>query len=539
MPTLLELREEVLDCTRCPLAEGRTQVVFGVGAPDAELMFVGEGPGAEEDRQGLPFVGRSGKLLDQLVLEEMGLTRDDVFVANTVKCLRYTAQVQLGDGTWERVGRLVRRRYDGTVMAVDRTGTLVPKRVVGWHASPLAGRRVFRLSYRSAKRAGLGRVGVELTGDHEVLTDEGWVAVQDLRAGARVATGHGLSATAFDAVCGTLLGDGHLAASSSHISFSHSAHQAPYAGFKAALLAEFQPRVGFHEVAAVVGGERRHEVVAVRTLAHRSLRVLREEFYRDGSKCVPGWLLESLNARMLALWFMDDGYLRIRAGRRPLAEIATCGFAAEDLLLLSGALAALDLQVTVRRGRLHFDADASRRLSLLIAPYVPEPMRYKLDPDVAAAVPFRADAWHIGPPHVLYDEIVVEEVEPGTDQTFFCLDVEDVHNFVTAGGVVHNCRPPGNRDPRPEEVAACRPWLEQQIDLVDPKVIVTLGNFSTKLLLATTDGITKLRGRTYPYRSGAVLVPTFHPAAVLRGGAAQLTQMRADLARAKLALESP
>ena len=186
MPTLLELREEVLDCTRCPLAEGRTQVVFGVGAPDADLMFVGEGPGAEEDRQGLPFVGRSGKLLDQLVLEEMGLDRrEDCYTANTVKC-----------------------------------------------------------------------------------------------------------------------------------------------------------------------------------------------------------------------------------------------------------------------------------------------------------------------------------------------------------------RPPGNRDPRPEEIASCRPWLEQQIDLIEPTVIVTLGNFSTKLLLATTEGITKLRGRTYPYRSGAVLVPTFHPAAVLRGGAAQLTQMRADLARAKLALEA-
>ena len=186
MPTLLELREEVLDCTRCPLAEGRTQVVFGVGAPDADLMFVGEGPGAEEDRQGLPFVGRSGKLLDQLVREEMDFERtESAFTCNVLKC-----------------------------------------------------------------------------------------------------------------------------------------------------------------------------------------------------------------------------------------------------------------------------------------------------------------------------------------------------------------RPPGNRDPLPGEIDQCRPWLETQIDLIDPRVIVTLGNFATKLLLDTTDGITKLRGRTYTYRSGATLVPTFHPAAVLRGGAAQLAQMRADLARAKLVLEA-
>src|SRR5947208_16391228 len=82
---------------------------------------------------------------------------------------------------------------------------------------------------------------------------------------------------------------------------------------------------------------------------------------------------------------------------------------------------------------------------------------------------------------------------------------------------VVKCRPPGNRDPQPEEIDACRPWLDAQIDMIDPKVFVTLGNFASKLLLDTATGITKLRGKTYPYRSG-VLVPTFHPAAVLRGG---------------------
>jgi DNA polymerase len=80
------LRERALTCTACRLCEGRTQVVFGTGDPRAELMFVGEGPGAEEDRQGLPFVGRSGKLLDRLMWEEMGLTRETAYIANVVKC---------------------------------------------------------------------------------------------------------------------------------------------------------------------------------------------------------------------------------------------------------------------------------------------------------------------------------------------------------------------------------------------------------------------------------------------------------------------
>src|ERR1700760_2534870 len=73
-------------CTRCPqLAAGRTTVVFGSGNADADLMFVGEAPGANEDKQGLPFVGQAGRLLDTL-LGEIGLTRGDVFVANTLKC---------------------------------------------------------------------------------------------------------------------------------------------------------------------------------------------------------------------------------------------------------------------------------------------------------------------------------------------------------------------------------------------------------------------------------------------------------------------
>jgi uracil-DNA glycosylase len=75
-------------------------------------------------------------------------------------------------------------------------------------------------------------------------------------------------------------------------------------------------------------------------------------------------------------------------------------------------------------------------------------------------------------------------------------------------------RPPQNRDPQPDEIAACRPWLDAQIRLVDPKVVVTLGNFAAKTLLETTTGITRLRGRTHPFQ-GRVLLPTFHPAAAL------------------------
>jgi uracil-DNA glycosylase len=77
--------EETAGCTRCALAEGRTQVVFGAGHPDADLMFVGEAPGFHEDKQGIPFVGQAGKLLDRL-LAGVGLERSDVYIANVLKC---------------------------------------------------------------------------------------------------------------------------------------------------------------------------------------------------------------------------------------------------------------------------------------------------------------------------------------------------------------------------------------------------------------------------------------------------------------------
>ncbi len=82
---LREYAEQTAGCTKCALAEGRTQVVFGSGNPDADLMFVGEAPGFHEDQQGVPFVGQAGKLLDRL-LEGIGLTRADVFVVNVLKC---------------------------------------------------------------------------------------------------------------------------------------------------------------------------------------------------------------------------------------------------------------------------------------------------------------------------------------------------------------------------------------------------------------------------------------------------------------------
>ena len=84
--SLDELRTAIGDCRRCKLCSGRTHLVFGVGNPRAKLMFVGEGPGRDEDLQGEPFVGRAGQLLTDIITKGIGLKRADVYIANVVKC---------------------------------------------------------------------------------------------------------------------------------------------------------------------------------------------------------------------------------------------------------------------------------------------------------------------------------------------------------------------------------------------------------------------------------------------------------------------
>ena len=104
---------------------------------------------------------------------------------------------------------------------------------------------------------------------------------------------------------------------------------------------------------------------------------------------------------------------------------------------------------------------------------------------------------------------------------------------------VLKCRPPGNRDPRTEEIDACKGYLREQIRLISPEVVMTLGNFATKLLLNTEIGITRLRGRPHRWWLDAVLIPTFHPAAALRGGDRVTDQMREDFALVRSILEHP
>jgi uracil-DNA glycosylase len=119
----------------------------------------------------------------------------------------------------------------------------------------------------------------------------------------------------------------------------------------------------------------------------------------------------------------------------------------------------------------------------------------------------------------LLDRLIAEELEMARADVY-------IANVV-------KCRPPNNRNPLPDEVATCKPYLDGQIAAIAPTVIVGLGNFAVQTLLETTTGVSRLRGASYPFRGGS-LIPTYHPSYVLRrGSGAELAQMRADFIRAK------
>ena len=512
---LEDLSDEIGDCTRCKLCKGRQNIVFGVGSPDADIMFIGEGPGRDEDVQGEPFVGRAGQLLTKII-EAMGYKRSEVYIANIVKCLRYNAMVQLGDGRWERIGRLVRNRYSGTVRSIDSNGHITNKRVIGWHESPLADRSVYRLTYKSARRAGASKCAIYLTGDHPVLTERGYIEACKLKKEDRIASGQGFSKTAKSVISGMLLGDGHINAKQAHLSFSHSHKQSTYAKFKASLLRKelgCKIKVG----TASAGGERRYSIVQCRTLAQRGLHIIRDSFYKGRKKIVPDYLAKEIDLMALAIWFMDDGYMRIRPPRKPSAEIATCSFSKPDIEILLKGIKNLGINAYTRNNRIFFDVEATKKLSKLIAPYVPPSMRWKIHPEIEKKVAYQPSLYKKKTlPEVLYDQVDVSKINHmGTDKTFFCIDVEDTHNFVTTGGVVHNCRPPNNRNPEPDETGTCKPFLIRQVEIIEPRVIVCLGSVATQNLLETEDKISQMRGKFTEWQ-GTPVMPTYHPAFLLR-----------------------
>ena len=334
-PTLAALTAQCLGCQRCELSQGRTNVVVGRGNPEADVLIIGEGPGQHEDETGLPFVGKSGQLLEKILAAVSLSTDTDVYIANVVKCLTADTLV-LTEVGYQSLGQLVRDRWSGQVLSLDPQRRLVWRPLVGWHQSPLAGRSLYHVTLPGQD------LGYTATADHPVLTRRGWLPVADLLPGDLVAT-----------------------------------------GLPAGSEARWRP------------------------------------------------LLAALRNSPLAI-----------APSPQLSDLAG--------------------QITA------WQAVQARP--------VPTPLQL---------------------------------------ETVYCLEVADTANFITPAGVVHNCRPPGNRVPAATEIEACKPFLLEQIRLIDPKIVLFTGATALKALTGEKRGITKIRGQWLNWE-GRHCMAIFHPAYLLR-----------------------
>lgn len=329
-----ELAAHCQQCDRCGLGQKRINAVIGRGNLNADIMVIGEGPGQNEDEQGLPFVGKSGQLLEKILASVQLDSQKDVYIANMVKCVTKDTPILTQQG-YKTIGWIVDNRWSGEVLSVAPDRQLKWKKITGWYRSPLGGRPLYRVTDKESN------LGYTATGDHPILSRRGWIPVEELQPRDLVATG------------------------------------------------------------------------------------------------MPGRIDREM--RNLEMAFRDR------------------------LPILSSSLTA-----TLVSGKTEWKT------------------------------------------------VIKLPISPSeTAMDVYCIDVEETANFVTPAGVVHNCRPPGNRTPTPEEIFACKPYLLEQIRLVDPKIILFTGATAYKGLTGKKQGITKIRGQWLEWESRQCMA-IFHPAYLLR-----------------------
>jgi uracil-DNA glycosylase family 4 len=518
--SMVPLAEHCNSCQRCDLGATRTHAVVGRGNLKAPIMIIGEGPGQNEDETGLPFVGKAGQLLEKILASVKLDTEQDVYIANMVKCLGGDTRVFTKEGA-KRLSWIVKNQWSGEVLSVDDEGHLVWKKVIGWHRSSVAGRPLYKVSFKNGTNSNKSEVGYIATGDHPVLTRRGWINVQDLRDDDLVATGTPAPGSrGLQVLLGSLLGDAGIDLNG-QFHERYSIQQEAYLKLKARVLKGFQPKI--REVLAKLANGISYESLGMDLLKTYYLQELRQAWYPNGKKDFPVTDLEKLDNFGLAIWYMDKGYWRREEKGEKQTQSIDVEIAlgdikadtAEKIVKYFDSQGYQTYAVFRSSWRLCFRVGEGIRFLESIAEYVPASMRYKLPEDLHG-IPFNMEAYQEEPVATHWKPVDKRLLPPKPDSHLvYCIDVEDTANFVTPAGVVHNCRPPGNRVPTAEEIAACKPYLLEQIRLVDPKIILLTGATAVKGVIGDKRGITKIRG-TWIEWEGRLCMPILHPAYLLR-----------------------
>lgn len=509
MSELAQLYAQIRTCNLCILHKSRVKAVPGEGPEHPKIMFIGEGPGFHEDQQGRPFVGAAGQFLEEL-LKGIGLKREQVYITNVVKCfisprvLIYTVEgykpikdIQVGDLVLTHTGRFRKVTY---VRPRDR----LP-----------AGSPLVRLAISSPD--GGKPVRMTVTPEHPFLVNGEWTPARDIRIGDRIATlGDRCE------ICGRAFFvqydryDVRVYRTCGPACHNKRIMHSPETREKIRQTMNRQYAEGLRDPIAITvrANERTRELVAageakVQHLTaeerYRGRIALAERITAGRGKHPIGYGEEELRAILeqieveyihhFALPGSAFTYDFCLPHEKILVEVRGPGFSNR----------------AVQERALVKDRQAEDAGYIVLDMWWLEIVRH---PEMVKSLLERLLKNHRD--EYVFVEAVVTQVEhrqAGRDLPLYNIGVEDDESYIAAGVVSHNCRPPGNRDPLPDEIEACRAYLDRQIALLQPKVIVSLGRYSMARAFPNAK-ISQIHGQ--PRKIGGILyIPMYHPAAAL------------------------
>jgi len=531
IPQGIRTRPQMLDkvfdnkfCKKCKLYQcAKNPYIEGRGNKNAKLLIIGEAPGKNEDEMGQVFVGSSGKTLQ----ERLNRYDIDYYITNAVKCLDGKSLVKTKEGN-KRINWIVKNKWDGEVLSINKDGEFVWKNIYGWHRSLINNRDIYKISIIDGKNNPNGKPNILVTEDHIIITERGEVLAKDLVSGKdKIATGTPYFGghRSEQLIIGSLMGDAFVS-NRNYLEERHSLKQREYLLLKTKLLEYWKPSIS---KGTIRNNKKSYSYIGYRISSTLFFKQLRKQFYKNGKKIFPEHYVNRLNIFGLAIIFMDDGYGRYydnnkhsRSEDTFQVEIALGKIDEKSAKNIVNRFKELGYDVYVTNKdiyRLRFKYKKAYKFLKDIAKYVPHSMRYKL-PESLRDYPFMESAYKPEKTKTYYSEINVSKVDYSklsNSKSVYCIDVKDTHNFVTPSGVVHNCRPTDaqskNRTPRPVEIKCCLPFTMKIIEEIKPKVILTLGRIPMSQILGLNLSMKIMRGHTYYHPElNVTIIPTYHPA---------------------------
>lgn len=399
----------------------------------------------------------------EIAYDLLDINAGDEVITPVLTCLYQNETVLLPNNKKVSIKKLVDSRYSGEVVSFNEsTGLYENKKVIGWYKNPIGDRKWYRITFDNSivsRSLSNGRKGVWLTDNHPVLTKRGYVPVRNVLIGDEIATSfYSLNNRQLELFNGTMLGDGYIRFgrrdySCCRFGFTHTRKNEDYVNLKLE---------GFGTLPFtkqdIKAYKHSKEAVGVVFYSSPIWLVERKRWYENGVKILPK-SFEKITPLSLAVWYMDDGS---RQGNS--AVICSESFSEQEnekLTVLLKQCLGIDasLQRNYRNGKLmpriyigngnNVGGQVNENLNAmrffkLVAPYIPQSLRYKLPESIESKYPFDENLWNLGRNEIFYDKAVVTVGEgPGDRECHtkfvYCIDVEDNHNFISKDVILHNC----------------------------------------------------------------------------------------------------